>query len=291
MIIAVLALGALSIMLTRPKSTIHEPIEDNPQTDEATPVNKPETKTETLPDISADGECGEDSWWILEENELTISGSGTMEAYKYDFDNDTCDAPWFEYRDAISSVRIQGIVNIGEYSFYRCKNLLTVEISDSVETIGEHAFSNCTAFTDITIPDSVTQIGSYAFSNCTALTGIIIPDSVAQIDTGAFSHCTALTGITIPNGVAEIAWYAFSDCTALTSVTIPDSVLQIGSFAFSNCTALAAIEIPDSVMRIHSQAFSGCSSLESVNVPLRTSLADDAFDDTTAITQEFQSLT
>ena len=43
---------------------------------------------------------------------------------------------------------------------------------NAVTRIGDYAFYNCTGLTSINIPDSVTRIGDYAFYNCNSLDSI-----------------------------------------------------------------------------------------------------------------------
>ena len=64
-----------------------------------------------------------------------------------------------------------------------------------VTSIGDRAFWKCTNLTSVTIPDSVTRIGLWAFRRCTSLTSVTIPDSVISIYNGAFEGCTSLKRI------------------------------------------------------------------------------------------------
>lgn len=103
-----------------------------------------------------------------------------------------------------------GVTSIGNYAFYNCSSLTSVEISDSVTSIGVSAFSGCTLLTSVSIGDNVTSLENSAFSGCSALTSITIPDSVASIEEFSFSACGKLTDITIGSGVTNIGRYAFS---------------------------------------------------------------------------------
>ena len=65
-----------------------------------------------------------------------------------------------------------------------------------VTSIGDRAFWKCTNLTSVTIPDSVTRIGRSAFNSCSSLTSVTIPDSVTSIENGAFFGCSSLKRIT-----------------------------------------------------------------------------------------------
>ena len=87
--------------------------------------------------------------------------------------------------------------SIGDCTFYKNVNLISVSIGNSVTSIGENAFEGCTGLTSITIPNSVTSIGAGAFYYCTGLTSITIPNSVTSIGNSAFEGCTGLTSIIV----------------------------------------------------------------------------------------------
>ncbi len=153
------------------------------------------------------------------------------------------------------------VTTIGNYAFYECSSLTSINIPNSVTYTGSYTFQNCTSLTIVNIPNSVTTIGYGTFWGCTSLTTINIPNSVTRIGQYTFSGCSSLTTINIPNSVTYIDVYAFSDCTSLTTINIPNSVTSIGNYAFSGCTSLTTINIPNSVTRIFDFTFFKCSSL------------------------------
>ena len=117
-------------------------------------------------------------------------------------------------------------------------------IPNSVTSIGDFAFYFCTGLTSIEIPNSVTSIGTYAFSSCSGLTSVTIGNSVTSIGDYAFQWCSGLTSIEIPNSVTSIGVGAFNGCTGLASVTVElESPLTIGNSTFSNC-ANATLYVP-----------------------------------------------
>ncbi|MBR5892108.1 MAG: leucine-rich repeat domain-containing protein [Bacteroidaceae bacterium] len=240
-----------------------------------------------------DGTCGENAYWTLQGGVLTISGRGEM--YNYSYANT---ASWYEYKDVINNIIINdGITTIGDYAFYNCRYLTSIEIPNSVTTIGSYAFCCCTGLTSIEIPNSVTTIGDEAFISCSNLTSIEIPNSVTTIEEDAFCGCEGLTSIVvaedntiydsredcnaiietatntlitgckntvIPNSVTTIGNSAFESCTSLTSIEIPNSVTTIEEAAFYNCRYLTSITIPNSVTTIGERAFERCRKLTSV---------------------------
>ena len=195
-----------------------------------------------------------------------------------------------------STVEISGteysVTSIGDWVFYECSSLTSIEIPNSVTSIGTAAFQDCLSLTSIEIPNSVTSIrqqtfygcsslasvtfgensqltsiGRIAFGDCSSLTSIEIPSSVTSIGNDAFSGCSSLTSIEIPNSVTSIGNSAFEDCSSLTSIDIPDSLTEIGARAFYGCSSLTSIDIPDSVTEIWGNTFSGCSGLTSIEIP------------------------
>ena len=159
-----------------------------------------------------------------------------------------------------------GVTSIGEYAFYICRGLTSINIPNSVKTIGSYAFSGCSSLTSIYIPNSVTSIGRSAFSECNGLTSIKIPNNVTSIDWYAFSRCSNLTSVDISSSVTSLD-RVFLGCSSLTSVIIPNSVTSIGTEAFQDCTSLSSISISNSVSNITYSSFGGCIALKSITIP------------------------
>ena len=120
---------------------------------------------------------------------------------------------------------------------YLCRveneNITDATIENGCKFIGDYAFYHCGKLKSIEIPNSVTSIGDFAFYGCRSLTSVMIPNSVTSIGDFAFAGCESLEAIEIPNSVTSIGGSAFAGCESLYSIEIPESVTRIGAGAFS----------------------------------------------------------
>ena len=185
------------------------------------------------------GDCGDDLTWELTLDGLfTVSGSGDMKNYSYSSGSST--APWYEYRERITSLIIgEGVTGVGNYAFYRCSSMAEISLPDSLESINSYAFSYCTALTGISLPENVVSLGSSAFRSCTGIAEFILADELESIGATALGYCSALESIVIPAGVTSIGSTAFINCTSLTEIWFKGDPPSFGSNAFKNVTATA----------------------------------------------------
>ena len=157
----------------------------------------------------------------------------------------------------ITADMLKGVTCIGEYAFYYCSNLASIEIPNGVTSIGGHALQKCTSLTSVTIPNGVTSIGSYTFNDCTSLTSITIPNGVTSIGGSAFQSCTSLTSITISNSVTSIGDAAFYNCQRLASVTVKATTPPtLGNNVFYVTHANLAIYVPAESVDAYKAAWS-----------------------------------
>lgn len=213
------------------------------------------------------GVCGENARWQLQDGILIISGTGDMDDYTLE-----SLAPWAGERTRISWAIIgEGITRIGDYAFYNCQQLSSVQMAASVSAIGTNAFYNCSGLTSIDLPAGLRTMGTAAFSRCTGLTEISrwgeltaiprfafnectslkkLPDlteSITVIDDSAFHHCVALTYLVLPKFLTTIGEDAFR-ASGLTALTLPSSVTKVGNYAFAECDDLKAIILPRALL-------------------------------------------
>ena len=183
------------------------------------------------------------TWNIDKNGTLYINGSGIINEYEESYDED--EIPWFGVRSKIKKVVVgNGITEIGNYAFWDCANLESIEIPASVTYIGVFNFlldtnlkrinvdGNNKHYSSVdgvlfskdkksiikypnkkqntySIPNTVTNISSYAFRDDTNLEYISLPKNVTSVDYGAFIDCPNLIKVTLPRELTDIASDAF----------------------------------------------------------------------------------
>lgn len=133
------------------------------------------------------------------------------------------------------SITFKNTSRIGDYCFYQCKGLQSIEIPKTVKIIGDAAFEESGLTGNLIIPNTVTQIGEDAFNSCVNLTSVSIPESVTMLPDGAFQDCSGLTELVLHSKIDMIGDFTFGRCTGLQSITIlAEEPPSLGPSAFDD---------------------------------------------------------
>lgn len=208
--------------------------------------------------------CGTCRWMIDARGCLTIApmegaDSGELSYWK--------DAPWYDYRDSITSAKIKdGVVAATTFRMFRdCSRLISVDLSgldtSKVTEMGREdtwesgMFSGCTrlAYLDLSSLDTsnVTSMGCM-FEDCSSLTSLDLStfDTSKVTDMSRmFFGCAKLTSLDLSRfDTSKVTCMdgMFWDCSGLFS-------LDLSGFDTSSVTSMAAM-------------FCGCSLLAPVNL-------------------------
>ena len=208
--------------------------------------------------------CGTCRWMIDARGCLTIApmegaDSGELSYWK--------DAPWYDYRDFITSAKVRnGVVAATTFRMFRdCSRLISVDLSgldtSKVTEMGREdtwesgMFSGCTrlAYLDVSSLDTsnVTSMGCM-FKDCSSLTSLDLStfDTSNVVDMNSmFAGCTKLTSLDLSRfDTSKVTCMdgMFWDCSGLFS-------LDLSGFDTSSVTSMAAM-------------FCGCSLLAPVNL-------------------------
>lgn len=199
-------------------------------------------------------------------------------------------------------------------------DVVSLTISEDVETIAAGAFAEMTGLTSVIIESDSTEIGSGAFSaTFQSPTGSTIQpgageycgfgdgvlwESDPSLFTYSGTHITGLSSagssavaIVIPATNSGVTVTDIQNGTT-TAPTLAGGVFQyvlhekgsemtiIGNYAFYQNTALKRVDIPDTVNSVRSGAFYGCSALESVHMSeAYTVYAQDVFRDCASLSE------
>lgn len=230
---------------------------------------------------SAFSDCPNLASWGL--HYTTDESTNTLTVSAGTFDSKILFIPASFYSSDVTKIEIGGFFN---------GNIRKLFIQEGIETIGAFAFARQRDLVRVEIPDSIIEIQPYAFEDCTNIEDIDISTSsnLVNICQGAFDNCDALESFYVPATVALMGSYAFLNCSHLTSITFASNsaLTNIGDYAFRGCDSLLCITIPSSTISIGAYAFDGCSDLiwvKSENAGALATIGEGAFRNCTSLTR------
>lgn len=222
-------------------------------------------------EVKISGKCGDNAFWTVSDEVLTISGTG----YIYDYGSEEENRhPWqrFAVPTYYTVVIENGITRIGNYAFYH-SDLKEITIPDSVTEIGEYAFKECGSIERIELSENVVKIGEGAFANSN-LRKINIPGKVKEIPKKMCYDCLELKEITIAEGVEKIGETAFECCEMVGELKLPETLTEIDKYAFSTCRGIKKLTIPENVKTIKADAFTGWEDDQTIYVKGKSETPD-----------------
>lgn len=142
--------------------------------------------------------------------------------------------------------------NVGHPSFknFTTKNLIKVNLEDTVTNIDAYAFYYNQKLEDINFPSNLTTIGQQAFNYC-AFKTLNIPSGVTKIENETFRNNVSLKEVTFNGDIKSIGSYSFLGCTNLKKVsfpnntTVPTTNTSSSSFPWST---LETVEVPNALL-------------------------------------------
>lgn len=113
------------------------------------------------------------------------------------------------------------ITHIDSRAFKQNEDILTVVISEGIETMGNEVFEYCKNLTEASLPYSLKEIG-YSLFRYANLYSITVPGNVKRVRHD-FATCANLSEVVISNGVEEIEYSSFYG--VFEKLVLPKSVL------------------------------------------------------------------
>lgn len=130
----------------------------------------------------------------------------------------------------------EGIKYLLDAEFYN-KSFVEVSLPEGLEEIKEFAFMRCKDLKRIVIPSTVKLIERCAFMGCDSLEEVIVPETTL-IETSAFAHCPKLQD---ENGFVVVNKILFSSPSSLEGLSLPEGIIKIDE----NVTNRAVLELKD----------------------------------------------
>ncbi|MGM9659006.1 MAG: leucine-rich repeat protein [Faecousia sp.] len=202
---------------------------------------------------ATEGTCGDNLSWSFDADTGVLSidavdpeqSCGGITAYNYG------DAPWYRYRDQITSIDMNAGLSIGGSTIFAdLANVTHINLPKDLEELSSNDFSPLYNLTSIAFPegnangfsvvdetsviktegDKVTLITTAKGAACT------IPDSVTTIGSNALSWRYIGDTLVIPATVTELEDYALYQCT-VTTIRFTGNAPIIGDNAFGDVSA------------------------------------------------------
>lgn len=174
-------------------------------------------------------------YYLINEDQTTVSVTGDFDFDEYfeaqiitATDRDTYSGVVFIPSSVTHDGKEYPVTAIGDYAFYGCRGMTSIELPSTVTAIGNFAFPYCYGLTSIALSESIKSIGNYGFYGCIGLTEVTIPGSVTYLGPGAFMHCYSMTSVKIEAPLEASTWlyffFVFNNANALRKVTCYASI-------------------------------------------------------------------
>ena len=265
--------------------------------------------------LAQSGTCGDNLTWTLDNDTLTISGTGDMTNFSYG------NPPWKGYRSSITTVIINsGVTSIGSSACHMFTHLTSITIPNSVTSIGEDAFYGCANLKDVYISDIVAWYAiSFAddnnsnplywarniYINDKATKNITIPNTLQKSSDNDptvkffnnFTHIEApawffdeeesewpscpkyLESVTINSGEMNDNVFGVISRSYKTLTTLDVSAVSntdLADEAFKGYYNLTSLALPQGLERIGYMTIADCKSLQAITIPTSVEEIDNS---------------
>lgn len=109
-------------------------------------------------------------------------------------------------------------IDIGDYAFYKCENITSIEMDDSISSLGKLCFAYCTSLENIVLSKKVEELKEKTFYKCSSLRTLILPENLTKIGQYAFGQCSKLEMIVINTKLNNVLESAFVSTNSLTYI-------------------------------------------------------------------------
>lgn len=173
----------------------------------------------------------------------------------------------------VVNVRVDSsVLELQEFCFRRCNNLVMVDLQDGLQVIRSGAFESCKILRSLAIPATVTEIGSFALASCKELRVCKLSDRLQTLGEGVLKGCPSLQTLRIPSLLVQVSKQLVSECFHLLSLELPEGIQIVHENAFATCLRLKNVAFSPTAA-IDETAFSCCRELQRI-FPNKTILVE-----------------
>jgi hypothetical protein len=160
--------------------------------------------------------------------------------------------PFQAFREHTKLIEVElceGVVEIGEESFYGCDHSITkIIIPNSLRRICHGAFEGSLRC-PIRLHNGIQSIGQWAFAGC-IFTNFRVPPLITVIPNAMLKGCISMFSVEMPKNITKIKFCALYNCQCLRNVALPPNAV-IGVTIFDEATDLLLLF--DSIAEIISE--------------------------------------
>ena len=190
------------------------------------------------------------------------------------------------------TITAEGIEEVQDNAFKKCKYLKGITLSDKTTSIGNHAFEDCDLLEDVSIPATVSKMGLAPFRGCDILSDVnfnaspyFVCDKSVIFELGEEGVHTALVEYLngkVPHivnaedveGISTIYPEAFMNSNIESADLSTASLEEIPVSAFQGTKSLFSVTLPNGCRRINENAFAD-SRVRQVVVPSTVNVIND----------------
>lgn len=170
----------------------------------------------------------------------------------------------------LTSINLDNVRDIGNSAF-RYTNIQNVNLQQ-IESLGTLVFANCNNLVSAQISGSMNSLPQQTFLQCGMLMNVAM-GSIRIIEEAAFFECSGLQTVDL-NMIGEIRGEAFYGCNQLMTINL-EHCMMIGMSAFENCSQLSIVENWRPDVNIETRSFANCG-FNMLSIP-RSNIMDSAF--------------
>ena len=185
---------------------------------------------------------------------------------------------FIEHDNVIENLIIpQTVTIIGQCAFFKCTEIKTVQLSDSIKEIRTSAFDQCSlSIASLSLPASLMFLGKYAFAD-NDIKYVEINSQLKNIQVDPFGYNMNLKSIKVPDDNAYFAsdsqgalynkYYdvLYQVTCGLTAYSIPLTVTHIEEKAFDR-SHLTEITLPGTISTYSKHFLYQCSEIKKIHI-------------------------